>query len=43
MRRLPALVLVVLVVVVIAACSASATPGWTYAPAASAAPGTRKS
>jgi plastocyanin len=37
MRRLPALVLVVLVVV-IAACSASATPGWTYAPAASAAP-----
>jgi plastocyanin len=38
MRRLPALVLVVLVVVVIAACSASASPGWTYAPAASAAP-----
>ncbi len=38
MRRLPALVLVVLVVVVTAACSASATPGWTYAPAASAAP-----
>ena len=38
MRRLPALVPVVLMVVVIAACSASASPGWTYAPAASAAP-----
>jgi plastocyanin len=37
MRRLPALVLVALVFV-IAACSASAAPGWTYAPAASAAP-----
>jgi plastocyanin len=38
MRRLPALALVVLVIAAIAACSASATPGWTYAPAASAAP-----
>ena len=38
MRRLPAPVLFVLVLVVIAACSASASPGWTYAPAVSAAP-----
>jgi len=38
MRRLPALALVVLVIAAIAACSASATPGWTYAPAASTAP-----
>jgi plastocyanin len=38
MRRLPALLLVLPVVVVLAACSASAAPGWTYAPAASEAP-----
>lgn len=38
MRRLPALALIALTVAAVAACSASATPGWTYAPAASAAP-----
>ena len=40
MRRLPALPLVTLLVAaVLAACSASAEPGWTYAPAPSATPG----
>ena len=39
MRRLPALPLVTLLVAaVLAACSASAAPGWTYAPAPSATP-----
>ena len=39
MRRLPALPLVTLLVAaVLAACSASAEPGWTYAPAPSATP-----
>jgi plastocyanin len=38
MRRLPALALIVLTVAALAACSASTAPGWTYAPAASAAP-----
>jgi plastocyanin len=38
MRRLPALVLIVTIAALLAACSASATPGWTYAPAASTAP-----
>ena len=38
MRRLPALLLILPVAVALAACSASAAPGWTYAPAASAAP-----
>ena len=36
MRRLPALFLTLLAVVALAACSASAAPGWTYAPAPSA-------
>jgi plastocyanin len=36
MRRLPALSLTLLAVLALAACSSSATPGWTYAPAASA-------
>jgi plastocyanin len=38
MRRLPALLLTTAAVALLAACSASATPGWTYAPAASATP-----
>ena len=38
MRRLPALLLILPVAVALAGCSASAAPGWTYAPAASAAP-----
>ena len=38
MRRLPALLLILPVAVALAACSASAAPAWTYAPAASAAP-----
>ncbi len=38
MRRLPVLLLTTVVVVLLAACSSSATPGWTYAPAASATP-----
>lgn len=38
MRRLPALLLILPVAVALAACSASAAPGWTYAPAVSAAP-----
>ena len=38
MRRLPALALIVLIAAALAACSAGATPGWTYAPAASATP-----
>jgi len=38
MRRLPALALIALTVAALAACSSSATPGWTYAPAASATP-----
>jgi len=37
MRRLPALSLTLLAVLALAACSSSATPGWTYAPAPSAA------
>jgi plastocyanin len=36
MRRLPALSLTLLAVLALAACSASAAPGWTYAPAPSA-------
>lgn len=38
MRRLPALLLTLALAAVLAACSASAAPGWTYAPAASATP-----
>ncbi len=38
MRRLPALALVILTLAALAACSSGAAPGWTYAPAASAAP-----
>ena len=38
MRRLPALALIALVLAALAACSAGSTPGWTYAPAASATP-----
>ena len=38
MRRLPALLLTITAVAVLAACSASAAPGWTYAPAPSATP-----
>ena len=40
MRRLPALLLILVAVAALAACSASAAPGWTYAPvpSASAAP-----
>jgi plastocyanin len=36
MRRLPALFLVLAAALVFVACSASAAPGWTYAPAPSA-------
>jgi plastocyanin len=41
MRRLPALVpslVAVIAIVALAACSSGSAPGWTYAPAASAAP-----
>ncbi|GAC1665772.1 MAG: hypothetical protein NVS9B8_06890 [Candidatus Limnocylindrales bacterium] len=38
MRRPPALLLTAFVMVVLAACSASAVPGWTYAPAPSLTP-----
>jgi plastocyanin len=41
MRRLPALapsLVAVIAVVALAACSSGSAPGWTYAPAASAAP-----
>jgi plastocyanin len=36
MRRLPALLVIAAAILVLAACSASAAPGWTYAPAPSA-------
>jgi plastocyanin len=38
MRRLPALSLIAVAALVFGACSASAVPGWTYAPAPSATP-----
>jgi plastocyanin len=38
MRRLPAVLLTIVVAAALAACSSGAAPGWTYAPAASAAP-----
>jgi plastocyanin len=41
MRRLPALapsLVAVIAIVAVAACSSGSAPGWTYAPAASAAP-----
>jgi len=38
MRRLPALLLTTVAIAALAACSASSTPGWTYAPAPSATP-----
>ena len=38
MRRLPTTILALFVVAALAACSSGATPGWTYAPAASTTP-----